>query len=321
MNLPTVLSFDLSDWTQIELAGAGARQYLHNFCTNDIKKLAAGSSCEAFVCDIKGRILAHLLVCGEDQRFWLISAPGQGAVVLPHLRKYLLDADVSINDRSADFGLLCLYGEGLSEALPKLFDTAVVFETGKVTSTFCESRQFLVVSTDMLGGPAVLVSGLRGDLADWRERIPDEVVAIGEQNLFETLRIQAGFPKGGVDIGPENIAQEAARTAKAISFTKGCYLGQEPIARLDAMGHTNKELRLFRINSMDAKPGQAIVVDGQTVGTLTSVAVAFEADQQLALGIMRVRHAAPGTEVQIRTESGDVPAVVSTPVDSDSAQS
>lgn len=310
MTLPNALSFDLSDWTQIDFTGADCRSFLHNFCTNDINRLAPGQCCEAFVCDIKGRVLGHILVLADNQSLRLISVPGQADKLIPHFTKYLLGADVSIDNRSEEEGLLCLCGNQVGSFLQSLSGQDISLQPGEWKLIHDGPATFRIAGTNIVGLPAVLISGRRSDLEDFRERVPDQVVAIGTQELFESLRIQAGFPYVGTDIGPENIAQEVARNQQAISFTKGCYLGQEPIARLDAMGHTNKELRRFVIEGNGVAPGQAIIVDGAPVGTISSVAAALESEQQVALGIIKVRHADTGTSVHIQTPQGEVSATV-----------
>jgi len=310
VKLPSAISFDLSDWTQIDLSGSACRSFFHNFCTNDINGLTPGHTCEAFICDVKGRVLGHVLVFAGEHSLRLISVPGQSPFLTSHLGKYLLDADVSITDVSADEGLLCLCGTAIAPVLTQLFGTEVSTSVGEWKTVSRESASFRIGGTDIVNLPAILISGLRRDLENLLESIPNEVLAAGTPHLFELLRIEARFPKVGVDIGPENIAQEATRTKQAISFSKGCYLGQEPIARLDAMGHTNKELRGLNIESDKVSPGDAIVVEETVVGKITSVAPSLAPERQVALGTIRVRHADPGTAVRIRTAQGEVPAIV-----------
>ena len=110
-----------------------------------------------------------------------------------------------------------------------------------------------------------------------------------------------------IDITEEQIAQEAARTERAISFTKGCYLGQEPIHRLFAMGHTNRELRVLEIDGNEIPEPGATVVDGdREVGTLSSVAVTPGDDRVVALGTIRVASGKAGSELQVDGQTARV---------------
>src|SRR5690606_23992581 len=117
------------------------------------------------------------------------------------------------------------------------------------------------------------------------EAITATGVSLGSRAEFEALRIDAGFPQYGIDLSEENIAQEAGRTAQAISFTKGCYLGQEPIARLDAMGHTNRQRCRLLVEGDSVPPRGAAVQqrDGTDAGRITSAAAAPDGAGVVAL--------------------------------------
>ncbi len=121
------------------------------------------------------------------------------------------------------------------------------------------------------------------------------------------------MPLYGQDISEDNLAQEVARSKQAISFTKGCYLGQEPIARIDAMGHVNRELRRLRIVSDRVpEPGTTILaVDGEIqVGSVTSSALSFQDEKPVALAYLRSKFMSPGTTVRIKTNNETVEATV-----------
>ncbi|WP_437229956.1 YgfZ/GcvT domain-containing protein [Planctomicrobium sp. SH661] len=304
------VSFDLSDWSQVEMSGDQARSFLHNFCTNDIKKLSSGESCEAFICDIKGRILGHVLVLAIQDRLRLIAVPGSASTLVSHLTKYLLDAPVTITDRSAELGLLCLHGAGIQAVLETAFGKPVDLRVGRCELFASEAGELLLAGTDMLPEPAILISGGRDAVAALRERIPAEFLALGTSTLFDILRIEAGFPWYGRDLSAEDLAQTAARTTQAISFTKGCYLGQEPIARLDAMGHTNRELRGMLIQGDEVSVGAAVMAAEKEVGRITSADYSPTRSATVALAMIRTQHAAPGTALTVRTTETDLPATI-----------
>jgi folate-binding protein YgfZ len=132
--------------------------------------------------------------------------------------------------------------------------------------------------------------------------------------MWTALRIEAGLPIYGVDLTDDNLAQEAGRTGTAISFTKGCYLGQEPIARLDAMGHVNRELRSLRLSTSDVPlQGAAVFSDAAgaaPVGTATASAFSFGTNCAVALALLRSSVSAPGTQIFVETGISTVPATV-----------
>jgi len=304
------ISFDLSDWSQIEMSGTGARTFLNNFCTNDIQKLPPGGSCEAFVCDLKGRILGHVLIHSIADQFHLVGVPGTAEALIPHFSKYLLDAPVQILDRTREWGLLCLSGAELTALLRSTAGSKFELAPEQNQLVQIAGGTLLIAGTHLLTPMASLVSGTREVVAAWREQIPAATLKRGSSQEFELLRIESGFPRYGQDLGENDIAQSAARTKRAISFTKGCYLGQEPIARLDAMGHTNRELRGLLIRGTGIETGAAIVLAEKEIGRITSVAWSEARSATLALAMVRTQHSAPGTEVQVQTAHALFPAKI-----------
>lgn len=161
--------------------------------------------------------------------------------------------------------------------------------------------------------------GLRlvGALADRAAVLAEsrEVAGLVEvtPEAFEVLRIEGGFPLFGRDLTAENLPQEVARDAKAINFVKGCYLGQETVARIDALGHVNKLLRGLQLpGAVDPPaPGSVIEGDGKSVGTITSAAYSPGWGCVVALGYLRRSHAAAGTTVRVvgQAEGSPVEAV------------
>jgi folate-binding protein YgfZ len=138
-----------------------------------------------------------------------------------------------------------------------------------------------------------------------------------DSSAFEVLRIEAGVPASGRDVTPDNLPQEVARDSQAINFVKGCYLGQETVARIDALGHVNKLLRgIIITGDRVPPPGSQVEGDGKGVGTVTSAAVSPARGCIVALGYVRNSHAKAGTSVRVRLAGGDpvaagVEAVVS----------
>ena len=114
--------------------------------------------------------------------------------------------------------------------------------------------------------------------------------------MFEALRIEAGTPVFGEEVTEKNLPQEFARDDRAISFVKGCYLGQETVARIDALGHVNQVLKglAFEPGSECPAPGAGLEADGKRVGVITSAAMSPWRGHPVALGMVRISHARPG---------------------------
>lgn len=306
-----VQCFDLSDWTQLELSGPDARRFLHSFCTNEIQQLQVGERTEAFICDIKGRILGHVLVVAADESLRLMAVPGSASVLLSHFNKYRLDAKLEIEDRSTELGLLCLSGRAI-EAVLAVASPSLSPLPGERSSHTVQTAEgeLLLCGSDVMRPPGILLSGPRPALADLKDRLRVSGILPGTNADFEFQRIAAGFPWYGRDLTQEHIAQEAGRTGRAISFSKGCYLGQEPIARLDAMGHTNRELRGLRIAGGSAAPGDRVLADDTDIGSVSSAAFSPDEGLGVALAVIRTKHAAPGTALTVRTSAGVLQATV-----------
>lgn len=268
---------DLSTRGKLEITGDDRAKFLHNLCTNEIKNLAAGSGCEAFLLDAKGHVQFYVLVHNLGDRFVLeeLAPAGEtsGSRLFKHLDKYLIREKVVLTDRTHDWGELLIAGEGaanlvglelglqLPEALlsngvlPGLGDGAFV-----ARSVQASASNYTVVAP---------LSAITGLIAKWSAA----GVPAGDDASWQPTRIEAGLPLYGVDISDKNLAQEIDRVDRSINFNKGCYLGQETVARLDALGHVNKSLVTLEFAGSPEVPAEAdLTVNGQSVGKVTSSA-------------------------------------------------
>lgn len=303
--------FDLSDWSQIEITGRDRQSFLHGFCTNDVKRLAPGEGCEAFLSNIKGRIIGHLQIFADDRRLCLESEPGQAAAVIAHLDKYLIAEDVQLFDRSRDWRLLLLAGDegeaviqqaGLLNAVPRRVgdhdEVPVPGSTGAAVS---------IRRVDTSDLPCWTFSAAASAIDDLRTRLVAAGAEQSERSTFESLRIEHGYPLFGVDLTEDNLVHESDRVKQTVSFTKGCYLGQEPIARLDALGHVNRHLCRLRFSSTMEVGGGAKVLHAATsgaevVGHVTSAAPlssSRDKTQWGAIALVKREAAVPGTNLLI----------------------
>lgn len=301
---------DLPGRTQMELTGKDRASFLHNFCTNHIKGLAVGQGCEAFITSIKGRILGHVLVFAGAQRLLVETVSGQGAALLAHLDKYIITEDVQLADRTDEWSQLYLSGaqaEALLRTTLSLTDLPAGASPAQIDVGEGVVRRFSFGSAPgwSLVGPPVWVAGCRSAL------LASGAVA-GTDQLFDQLRIEAGFPHYGVDLSEANLAQEANRTARAINFQKGCYLGQEPIARIDALGHVNRALCSVITTEPATVSAEAQVYSSQSAtdpaGPLTSTTVWPITGQTMGIGLLHRELAIDGKACWIGPER--IPATV-----------
>jgi tRNA-modifying protein YgfZ len=302
--------FDLGERTQLELTGAQRAKFLHGFCTNDIAGLSPGRGCEAFVCNIQGKTLGHIAVfCGENS-LWIDSVPGQEELLFAHLDRYLINEDVQIHRRSLEYGELYLHGASSAEQLAqlgwKLADDLLQQLVLSHVTIPDEKASLRII--DWLGEPGWLISAPRAALPRLFEKLKMAGAEPADIAVWNALRIEAGFPWFGIDITAENLAQEAARTDRCISFRKGCYLGQEPIARIDALGHVNRELRRFSWHGTEVPAVGAPLLDPQMeteIGNITSAAFSVKIPGNIvALGFVRSQFAAKNSPAAISCPSG-----------------
>ena len=309
----TAALFDLGQRTQLELTGADRQKYLHSFCTNEIRNLGPGQSCEAFVTTIQGKIKAHIFVFAEENSLWVDALPGYEDLLFAHFDKYLISEDVQIHRRSSAY--VAFYASG-PETMSRLAGLGVpVAELGMARQlrTSHESHPIVVRRVDWLGAPDCLIQVPVADSQTVWNRLTAGGLLPARRATYDALRITAGFPEFGVDLTEQNLAQEAARTNLAISFTKGCYLGQEPIARIDSMGHVNQELRCLRLQPGPVPAsGAKVLMPGEVreAGVVTSAAWDDAAQAPVALALIKRNYLSPGTKLTVICGDQEVTATV-----------
>lgn len=300
----------IADWSArgvLTISGSDSRKFLHNFCTNDIRGLSSGQGCEAFVCNVQGKVLAHILVAAEQERLWLTCGRTSLPTLLKHLQKYHINEQVSFEDPSAEYVSLYLTGPASNQLLVKMYGPDAAIEIKETATLDHNGSGVFARRFDLYGTPGYeLLCPVESVATFWAAVIAAGAAPVGTA-ADNAARILAGFPEYGVDVTADNLAQEVSRTKQAISFTKGCYLGQEPIARIDALGHVNKLLCVLRIAGLPLPPqGTEIVTDDEpvkTIGSITSSAL-FPADSTaVALAYMKRSFESPG--LNVRVKNGD----------------
>ena len=214
---------DLSAADRLELTGKDRQRFLNAYTTCDIKALAPGSGAYGFFTSPQGRILSDVTVLALEDRLWLELPPGQAGPISDHLRKYILADRVQIRPLE-DAVPLAIAGPGAEAVLG-----APRRRRGHGAAAGEDGRARLTLWVALT--PDVLAERLA---ADWR--------APGRAEALEILRVEAGIPRFGQDFGPDNFPQETG-IEEAVSFTKGCYLGQEVVARIHYRGGVQKGLR------------------------------------------------------------------------------
>jgi hypothetical protein len=287
---------ELSGWSSVTVSGADRQAFLNNFCTNDVKRLAPGTACEAFFTSVKGKIVAHALVTARHDEVVVVMVPEQAAALVAHLDHYLIREDVTLTDTSAERVYRLAAGDRAGE---------VVAQVKRAAPADLSLR---AISWDVADGRSAVLVESRPAAADTLKQIFAEHGAMpcGPQ-AWEAARIEWGLPLFGRDFDGSDFPQEVGRNERAISFTKGCYLGQETVARIDALGHVNQQLVGVRFASADVPAaGTPLSHDGATVGHVRSAAFSPRLGTPLALAMVRHERTAPGSRLQSPADECEV---------------
>lgn len=291
---------DFSARSRLEATGDDRKSFLHKLSTNEVNGLPAGGGCEAFFLDARGHVLGHGFLISSGQSIIIETVGGQNESLLKHLDRYLIREKVELHDRTSEWAELLVAGPRSLEVLNRLTNQ-VQLPMAPLTciETAMAGQAALVVYTQMIRPGGYLVLLRDGDSRQTViNALCDQQAMLCGQDAFDAVRIEAGFPFYGQDITDKNLPQEVGRDALAISFRKGCYLGQETVARIDALGHVNKILVKLRFESATAPPaGTELIADEVAVGQVTSAA--FSPSKKAAIGLGYVRRGShePGTKL------------------------
>jgi tRNA-modifying protein YgfZ len=293
---------DRSERGKLVVSGPEAGEYLQGQVTNDVEGLEPGDGVYAALLDRKGHMQGDMRVLrpGEEPDLWLDTEPEAIEAVRRHLGMYKIGRQVEMADVGGERAILSLIGPRAAEIAgsPPLPENA------------CEEIT--------VGGAGCLAVGTAGGIdlfvsAEERDRAWEALLAAGAAEVspaaIEILRLEAGRPRFGSEMGTETMPAEAGIVERAVSFTKGCYIGQETVARLHYKGKPNRHLRGLKL-SAPAQPGEPVSLDGKELGSLGGAAVS-PAFGPIALAILR-REAEPGVTVAVG-EDGVTAQVVALP--------
>jgi folate-binding protein YgfZ len=304
--------FDTSTAAKLVLTGPDAPMFLGNLSTNDTKALPLGGGCEAYLCDARAKVkfqtwIYHIRLGDGRHAMWVETTPGRNIEIVKYLDRYLISEQVEIADRTADFAQLHLAGPearevlsaAIGEQVPDLLEFTHMERT--IAGKSCSIRR-----RDRLGVPGFDLVFPTDSLAAVRTSVTAAGAVPASPGTFETLRIEAGMPLYGPDIDDNRFVMEVGFAARAVSYSKGCYLGQEPIVMArDRAGHVNRSfLGLKVLNGGPLAAGTKLIHDGQEVGVVTSSCDSPRLGAAVALAYLKWKHQDPGTRMEADTSEG-----------------
>jgi folate-binding protein YgfZ len=306
--------FDLSHRGKVELTGPEAAAFLHNLLTNDIKGLPYSHGCESCLCNAQARVLAYALVyrlkvfddsayLTSHDAFWLDLDPGLGEKAARHLDRHLISERAEIADRTAAFSHLHLAGPQAAALAEQ--DGIKGLAARELMQNGWGADTVQIRRNDRLGVPGFDVVCPAGKAEWYWNHWLGRGARPAGLRAEDTLRVEAGTPVYGRDVTEANLAPEVGRTPQAISYAKGCYLGQEPIVRLRDLGHVNRVLTGLRVEASEPVPaGAKLTRDGKEAGQVTSSVRSPALGTVIALAYVRRGSAEPGTALEVETSSG-----------------
>jgi tRNA-modifying protein YgfZ len=293
---------DRSERGKLLVSGPEAAEYLQGQLTNDVEALEPGDGIYAALLDRKGHLQGDMRVLrpGEAPDLWLDTEPEALEAVRRHLGMYKIGRQVELADLGEERAILALIGPRAAE----------IAGSAPLPENACEEVT--------VGGARCVAVGTAAGIdlilpAAERERAWEALLAAGAAEVSpqaaEILRIEAGRPRFGAEMGTGTMPAEAGIVEQAVSFTKGCYIGQETVARLHYKGKPNRHLRGLKL-SAPAEPGAPVSLADKELGRLGGSAVS-PALGPIGLAILR-REAEPGTTVDVG-EDGVTAEVVAVP--------
>ena len=276
---------DRSERGKLALTGSEAKAFLHGQVTNDIEGLEPGHGCYAAFLTHKGKMLGDLRVLDVGHELLLDTERVALQELFNMIRRYMLGRDVELHKRTLETALLSLIGPDAR----RIAGAEDLVEEHRNRPAEIAGVPVLLVATDV--GIDVFAP------AESKETVIAELgVPAVDEEAAEVLRVERGRPRYGVDLDESVIPQEAGLNERAVSFTKGCYVGQETVARLYYRGKPNRHLRGLRL-SAPASTGDVLRLGDKQVGRLGTVAVS-PVYGPIALALVR-REAAPGDTLAV----------------------
>ncbi len=316
---------DVSYRSRHQLAGDDRAKFLHRIISNDVENLSAGQGTYAMLLTHRGKIIVDLNIYVLQDTITIDTAPETAENVFTELDKYIIADDVELSNLTDETGAIAVYGPKSSELVQSVLgmsDVANLQErhncVSEADATF--KNAIVCVRTDTTGETGYMLY----TAADGLEPLWKALMTEGSQfnvqpigwNALESLRIEAGIPRFGTELTDAVIPLEA-ELEHAIDFEKGCYIGQEIVARMKYRGHPNRLLRGMEIDGSPASqddsklyPNAPVFNGDKEVGWVTSTTFAPTLAKEIALGYVRIAVTEPGSRVQIETSDGRIDATV-----------
>jgi len=272
----------------LSITGKDRQTWLNAMITCDLATLRPGGGAYGFAVGKNGKLLAELRILIDTDRI-LIGIPNDRVEMLAqHFDRYVIMEDVSMEDISTHVAWAVVHGPRASNLV------AIARAHGAIAAA--------PVDMSGKGGALVALDPASAEPVIGRlQKEKGDTVELGDDARWERLRVEIGVPRWGVDFNDDNYPQEASLEHLGVSFQKGCYLGQEAVFMLQNRGHVKKKIVLLTIGGEDPVPAHAEITlpDGSSAGSVTSTAPSPDKPVVLALGYVKWKQTAAGTELRV----------------------
>ncbi len=295
---------DLSSRGRVKVSGTEAVQFLNGLITNDVKALQPGTWMAAAFPNAQGRLVAPARILRIEDSFLIDTDLATSERVRKTLERFTMAGDFRVADIENEIVLLSVQGARAAETIQLIFgETAGNVSRGHVAQAIWREQQFIIMRATHTSedGFDIFVPTETAQ-AVWNAFVNEGHVRPVGYEAFETLRIEAGVPRYGVDMDETNVVTESLIEDEAVSYQKGCYIGQEIIARIHWRGHVAKKLTgiIFDDATTLLTPTAKIrSMDGKEIGRITSQAFSPRLNRLIALAYVKYDYLAPDTHVHV----------------------
>ena len=297
---------DVSDRGLLRMVGADALDLLHRLSTQDLHALQPGQGAATVLTTSKGRILDVLVVQRRSDSLMLHVSPGNQARVLDWLDTYTILEDSEAGDATGEHGQLLVFGPAAGEVVGAAASDPAIggLDLYHHRDTRLGGTEVTITKVEAPAGGGFHAATPLGELASARRALIDGGAVPIDDATFELLRVEAGLPAFGSELDEQWNPHEAG-LERHVSYTKGCYIGQEVIARLDAYDKVQRRLRGLRpLGNEPLSLGSKLLADGKEAGRVTSAVVSPDFGP-IALAYVRRAFAEPGARL-VTAEGAEV---------------
>jgi len=291
---------DISSRGRLRATGDDRLRLLHAIASNSLDRLAPGHGAYTFFLNPQGRIQSDARVFVAADHVLLDCEPEVRERLQAHLESFIIMDDVTLEDVTNETFQIAVAGPKSAAAVAHFCDSLPADSL-----SFSEANGLRVVRASLIGGEGFWLSGRREQLETVREQLGAAGVVEGTDKSFEIVRAENGVPRYGVDFSQKNIPHETQQL-NAVSFTKGCYTGQEIVERVRSQGQVNRLLVGLQLDTANRPANLEVRFGDRTVGTMTSAVFSPRLQKVVGFAIVRREAAIPGTLVTVDGTPGVV---------------